>query len=73
MYESVCERESKHYSLFAQDLVNDYTCECGYAYTGAECDDVIDFCEGDPCMNGGSCNVSSTSYLLALPSALWSL
>lgn len=57
-----------------QDLVNDYSCQCGYAYTGLICDDVIDFCDTNPCQNGGTCNVrqhtqcyiqtSSVSYLL---------
>ena len=38
--------------------MNDYDCECGFAYTGHECDDPIDFCDDDPCENGATCSVS---------------
>ena len=41
-----------------QDFVNDFSCTCGYAYTGTLCDDIVDFCDPDLCQNGGTCNVS---------------
>ena len=50
-----------------QDLVNGYSCECGYAYTGETCDDVINFCDSSPCENGGSCNVCSLYTYSVMP------
>ena len=63
-----------------QDMVNAYMCECGYGFTGDDCDDLVDFCESTPCQNGGSCNVSDTPACTAhraptppppLPGVLW--
>ena len=41
-----------------QDMVNAFSCTCGYAYTGTICDDIIDFCDPNLCQNGGTCSVS---------------
>ena len=41
-----------------QDEMARYSCRCDPGWTGINCDRDIDDCDGDPCMNGGSCTVS---------------
>ncbi len=45
--------------------MNQYVCECVAGYTGTNCELNINECADDPCLNGGTCNVS-TSRLLTL-------
>lgn len=35
-----------------------YTCSCPKDFTGDRCETKINDCDSNPCMNGGSCNVS---------------
>jgi len=36
-----------------------YTCTCRPGYSGKDCEVEVNECDGSPCRNGGSCNVSS--------------
>ncbi|MFH4976923.1 hypothetical protein AB6A40_003632 [Gnathostoma spinigerum] len=40
----------------------EHTCECHHGYTGDSCDELIDYCVGDPCMNGATCEKLVGSY-----------
>ena len=40
-----------------QDSVANFTCLCAEGYTGPQCDDDIDYCTFQPCMNNGTCTV----------------
>ncbi len=35
--------------------VTEFTCDCEPGFTGALCEVVIDQCDPNPCLNGGSC------------------
>ena len=41
-----------------QDLIGTYSCDCLPAYTGDDCDEEVDECQPNPCVNGGTCHVS---------------
>jgi len=41
--------------------LNRYTCHCNDGYTGTNCDDIIDLCMSNPCVNGG-CRPFVNSY-----------
>ncbi|XP_041364067.1 uncharacterized protein LOC121379488 [Gigantopelta aegis] len=37
------------------DGANSYTCDCKTGYTGKNCSSVINECESEPCLHGGTC------------------
>lgn len=37
------------------DMVNGYRCTCPVGFTGEHCEINVDDCQGDPCLNGGTC------------------
>lgn len=43
---------------YLQDNVASYTCVCELGWTGANCDQNINDCDPNPCLNGAACNVS---------------
>lgn len=47
-------------SIFPQDGVDMYTCDCHSGYTGPHCEEDIDECKmyPDMCKNGATCEVS---------------
>ena len=47
-------------------------CRCVTGYDGTDCENDIDECAGDPCMNGGTCNVGQPQ-LKEDPSSLFLL
>ncbi len=42
--------------------LNSYTCVCNAGYTGADCEDDIDECEGQSCSGNGLCMDNVNSY-----------
>ncbi len=42
-------------------------CECPEAYRVNNCSDVVDFCQSDPCMNGGACEPYDGGYSCICP------
>ncbi|KAL4219251.1 DNA repair protein Rad9 [Mactra antiquata] len=52
-----CDRnQCKHGSQCQPDFYS-YTCECSTGYTGRWCQDRVDFCSDNPCMNGHCVNL----------------
>ena len=39
-------------------MPDEYQCTCAAGYTGENCEDDVDDCASNPCLNGGSCEVS---------------
>ena len=68
-------------SLFPwqQDQTGGYMCRCVTGYDGTDCENDINECAGDPCMNEGTCNVGQPQRkeeenpFLTLPPLLSSL
>lgn len=65
-----CQRnQCQHSSVCVADFYS-YVCECSTGYTGRWCQDRIDYCVEDPCMNGQcvsnldqfECRCSNTGY-----------
>ena len=65
-------------SVFAQsrgDLVTfrgvhpavEQSCECPDIYSVNNCTGVLDFCESDPCRNGGTCERTDGGYACLCP------
>ena len=46
-----------------QDTIGSYTCICATGWSGANCDDNIDDCDPDPCLNGATCIVSGRAAI----------
>ena len=38
------------------------SCDCEYGYTGERCEEELDTCETNQCMNGGTCVKDGTGY-----------
>lgn len=60
--ENKCQSCYKHRCANNSTCVNqgdDYKCECAVGYYGQLCERSIDACFGQPCMNGGTCQVLS--------------
>lgn len=45
---------------------NNFLCACNYGYTGNLCDQVVDYCASNPCMNGGQCTTYVGRYVIIL-------
>ena len=43
---------------YTQDLDDGYRCDCNTGYTGVNCSDEINECDGKPCGDNGDCIVS---------------
>ena len=62
-----------------QDQTGGYMCRCVMGYDGTDCENDINECAGNPCMNGGTCNVGQSQLkeeekiLFLLSSLLFSL
>ena len=48
---------------YLQDNVASYTCVCEPGLTGANCDQNINDCDPNPCLNGAICNVSTSQVV----------
>ena len=47
-----------------QDTIGSYTCVCATGWSGANCDENIDDCDPDPCLNGATCIVSGSAAIV---------
>ena len=61
---SLCDSNPCRYGGTCTDNNNGtYTCTCPTGFTGQDCLEEIDECEGDPCTNGGQCINGFGSFL----------
>lgn len=49
------------------DEVNGYSCQCTPGYTGNNCENQVDECASNPCMNGGSCTDLQNGFRCTCP------
>ncbi len=46
-----------------------YSCYCNVGYSGSNCQNILNPCLNNPCLNGGLCNaISSTQFSCTCPS-----
>ena len=44
-----------------------FTCVCGDGWQGKTCDDNVNECDGNPCLNGGMCMDTPGSFICGCP------
>ncbi|XP_031550465.1 fibropellin-3-like [Actinia tenebrosa] len=53
------------YGGMCTDQVNGYSCTCAAGYNGTRCENDIDECASNPCVNNGTCTDLVNDYLCA--------